>query len=129
MGRRGRLLREAVVRGEVMPRALRILSEDDSVEPAAIPLIKTKCPDITNLTEIKTCKRIMGLMGLPKVPKSIIKDKMAIGMRQVIAKLERAGETKDFIIKFYWDISEFRELWSKIGCTEDDWRRMVIGVK
>jgi hypothetical protein len=88
-------------------------------------VIMTKCADITNITEIKTCKQIMALLNVPKIPQHIVKDKLKEGMYKVIKRLEDAGETSEAIFKFYWDIPEFQTLWKRLNYTEDDWREML----
>lgn len=88
-------------------------------------VIKTKCPSITNITEIKTCRQIMGILGNPKMPQRIIKEKTIQGMYKVVAKLKKFGETSDSIFEFYWNIDDFRELWDKIGCSKEDWSKIA----
>jgi len=88
-------------------------------------VVSTKCPTITSATEVKACKQILGLLRIPKVPRHVIADKTIEGMHKVITKLEDAGETRDFIVKFYWDIPEFRELWQTLGYDEAKWRAVV----
>jgi len=90
-------------------------------------VVTTRCPEITSNTEIKACKQILGLLRIPKVPRHVIANKTMEGMHKVIAKLKDAGETTDFIVKFYWDIPEFRELWQKLGYDEAKWRAVVQG--
>ncbi len=124
MGVKGRLLRQAVKMGLVEPRALKGGGEVKSV---ATPIVRTKCPDITNWTEIKTCKQIMGLLNMPRMPQHIIREKAKEGMRKVIAKLEKAGETKECICRFDWDMGEVRTLWTKLGYSEGDWHSMCNG--
>lgn len=124
MGIKGRLLRQAASMGLVEPRAIR---KNDEVKQVAIPIVRTKCHDITNWTEIRTCKQIMSLLNQPRMPQHIIREKAKEGMYKVIAKLEKAGETKESICRFYWDIDEFRTLWAKLGYSEGDWRSMCNG--
>lgn len=81
-------------------------------------VIKTKCPDITNVTEIKTCRQIMGMLANPKMPRHIIRDKTKEGMRKVVAKLKKCGETSESVYDFYWGIGEFRKLWGDLGFGE-----------
>jgi len=134
MGLRNRLRIERIKQGLEVPRSLRRLQDKvtrdekaDEVRLKNKAIITTKCPDITNLTEIKTCNQIMRFLGMPKVPKHIVAEKLKEGMRIAIAKLLKAGETKDSILKFYWDIPEFQELWTKLGYNKDDWYKMAMG--
>ena len=124
MGLRDRLRIGRIRQGLELPRAIKTLVDTEKTARESVKgltLIATKCPDITNLTEIKTCIRIMGLLGNPKIPQHVISSKTKEGMCQVIAKLKRAGETSDSIAKFYWDIPEFCQLWGKLGYSEEDW--------
>lgn len=91
-------------------------------------VVTTKCPDITTLTEIKTCRQIMRMLRMPKMPQHIIREKTKEGMYKVVAKLEKAGETRENIFKFYWGIPEFQELWGEFGYTEQDWQD-ILGLR
>ncbi len=69
----------------------------------------------------------MGLLNQPRMPQHIIREKTKEGMYKVITKLEKAGETKESIFKFYWDIAEFRTLWNAMGYSENDWHSVCNG--
>jgi len=109
-----------------MATAERYVGKESDWEPdKSRGVVTTRCPDVTSFTEIKACKQILGLLRIPKVPRHVIAGKTIEGMHKVITKLEDAGETRDFIVKFYWDIPEFRELWQKLGYDEAKWRAVV----
>ncbi len=120
MGLRDRLRKTRIQLGLEQP----ISGKSEYVDKTRA-IVRTKCPSITTLTEIKTCRQIIRMLSMPKMPQHIIREKTKEGMYKVIAKLENAGETKESIFAFYWGISEFRELWGKLGYTENDWREVV----
>jgi hypothetical protein len=121
----GRKNRERIKRIELgLEEPISAKSRNDVVDKTR-PFVTTKCPDITSLTEIRTCRKIMRLFNMPKMPQHIIREKTKEGMHKVIAKLEQAGETRESIFNFYWGIAEFRELWAKLGYSENDWREVV----
>lgn len=128
MGLRDRLRIERIKQGLELPRSIKALVEVEKVaneRARNATLVRTKCQDITNFTEIKTCVRIMGMLSNPQMPSNVVAEKTKEGMHQVVAKLKKAGETSDTIYKFYWDIPEFRQLWEKLGLAEEDWLEMA----
>ncbi len=134
MGLRDRLRIERIKQGLELPISMKCLQDNVAVEERtedeqakSRQIVITKCPDITSLTEIKTCNRIMRFLSMPKVPHHVVAEKTKEGMYKVIAKLEKAGETKETIFSFYWAIPEFQKLWIKLGYSETDWRSTVNG--
>ncbi len=125
MGLRDRLRIERIRLGLEQPRSGKSVIPESYDAKQTRPLIATKCPSITSWTEIKTCNQIMRLLSIPRTPQHIVREKTKEGMYKVVTKLKQAGETKDSIFKFYWDIPEFQSLWKKLGYNENDWREVV----
>ncbi|MCJ7655156.1 MAG: hypothetical protein MUO97_07675 [Dehalococcoidia bacterium] len=123
MGLRDRLRKMRISQGAEVPISQQNVLRTKDGEQRVI--VRTKCPEITNLSEIKSCQEILSILNSVSIPVGMLKGKVKDGMSQPIKKLLSAGETKDSVFAFYWSISEFKQVWGKLGLKEQDFKEVI----
>ena len=123
MGRRDRLRKQRIEQGLEVPFSQqKVLKTSDGKQR---DLVRTKCPEITNLSETKACSEILGILSSRSIPADMLRGKVKEAMSQPVRKLLKAGETKDGVFAFYWDIPEFKQVWDKLGLVEQDFKEVI----